>query len=67
MSSFIMPNPYTYILNICNLKYFVDNILNESSLIGFASVLWQIKHLRLSNSKSYLYIYIKYIISEHIL
>ena len=44
----LMPNPlYTYILN----KY----------MIWFVFVLWHIKHCRLFNAKSTLYIYIKYI------
>ena len=36
-------------------------------MIWFGWVLWDIKHCRLLNTKSILYIYIKYMISEHIL
>ena len=44
-----MPNPfYTYILDIYDL-------------VGLGWVLWHINHCRLSNAKSFLYIYIKYI------
>ena len=44
-----MPNAlYTYVLN----KY---------DLVWFDLVLWHIKHCRLINAKSSLYIYIKYI------
>ena len=45
---YLMPNPlFTYILNIY--------------MIRFSLVLWHINHYRLSNVKSSLYIYIKYI------
>ena len=45
--SYLMPNPfYTYISNIYDFIY-LD--------------LWYINHCRLSNAKSSLYIYIKYI------
>ena len=42
-----MPNPvYIYILNV-------------RDLVWFGLVLWDIKHCRLFNAKSYLYIHIK--------
>ena len=34
---------------------------------GFGLILWHINHCRLFNAKSFLYIYIKYMISRHIL
>ena len=46
---YLMPNPlYTYILNIYDL-------------VWYGMILWHINHCRLSNAKSSLYIYIKYI------
>ena len=52
---YLMPNPfYTYILNTYHL-------------VWFGLVLWHIYHRRLFTAKSFLYIYIKYMISKHIL
>ena len=39
----------------------------EESKFDFCLVLWHINHYRLFKAKSFLYIYIKHIISKHIL
>ena len=42
-------------------------IQDTQGLIWFCFVLWHINHCRSSNFKSLLYVYIKYMITEHIL
>ena len=40
---------------------------DNEDLVWSGLVLWQINHCRLFHAKSFLYIYIKYMISKHIL
>ena len=42
------------------------NIFSRT-MVWFGLVLWHINHFRLFNAKFFLYIYIKYMISKHIL
>ena len=43
------------------------NVINSYELVWFGLVLWHINHCMLFKSQIFLYIYIKYIISKHIL
>ena len=49
------------------MKRLKKEIIPVDDLTWFGLVLWHINHYRLFNAKSFLYIYIKYMIFEHIL